>query len=50
MSRPYLRLLPLEKEETPAEAAITPRDLAVIAAAICAALTAFWWVWKKLVK
>ena len=41
---PYLRLVPLEEEE------ISPRDLAVMAASVCAALAAFWWLWKKLVK
>ena len=52
MSKPYLRLVPLEEEEEPVEVEleITPKDLAVIAAALCAAIAAFWWAWKKLVK
>ena len=47
---PYLRLVPLEEEEEPVEAEleISPRDLAVMAASVCAALAAFWWLWKKL--
>ncbi len=49
---PYLRLVPLEEEEEPVETEleISPRDLAVMAASVCAALAAFWWLWKKLVK
>ena len=49
---PYLRLVPLEEEEEPVEVEleISPRDLAVMAAPVCAALAAFWWLWKKLVK
>ena len=50
MSRPYLRLLPPEEEAAPAEAELTPRDLAVIAAALCAALAAFGLIWRRLVK
>lgn len=50
--RPYLRLVPLEEEEEPAEAEVklTARDLAVIAAALCVAAAAFWWVWRKLTR
>lgn len=50
--RPYLRLVPLEEEEESAEAEVklTARDLAVIAAALCAAAAAFWWVWRKLTR
>ena len=46
---PYLRLVPLEEEEEPVEVEleISPRDLAVMAASVCAALAAFWWLWKK---
>ena len=49
---PYLRLVPLEEEEEPVEVEleISPRDLAVMAASVCAALVAFWWLWKRLVK
>ena len=49
---PYLRLVPLEEEEEPVETEleISPRDLAAMAASVCAALAAFWWLWKKLVK
>ena len=49
---PYLRLVPLEEEEEPVEveSEVSPRDLAVIAASVCAALAAFWWLWKKLMK
>ena len=49
---PYLRLVPLEEEEEPVEVEleISPRDLAVMAASVCAALAAFWWLWKRLVK
>ena len=42
---PYLRLVPLEVESE-----VSPRDLAVIAASVCAALAAFWWLWKKRIK
>ena len=50
--KPYLRLVPLEEEEEPVELEVelTGRDLAVMAAALCAAGTAFWWVWRKLMK
>ena len=43
---------PLEEEEEPVEVEleISPRDLAVMAASVCAALAAFWWLWKRLVK
>ena len=49
---PYLRLVPLEEEEEPVEVEleISPRDLGVMAASVCAALAAVWWLWKKLVK
>ena len=48
---PYLRLVPLEEEEpVEVELEISPRDLAVMAASVCAALVAFWWLWKKLMK
>ena len=45
---PYLRLVPEEPVEVELE--ISPKDLAVMAASVCAALAAFWWLWKKLVK
>lgn len=50
--QPYLRLVPLEEEEEPAEIGVEPtaRDLAIIAAALCTAAAAFWWVWKKLTR
>ena len=50
--KPYLRLVPLEEEEEPVELEVelTGRDLAVMAASVCAALAAFWWLWRKLVK
>ena len=49
---PYLRLVPLEEEEEPVEVELelTGRDLAVMAASVCAALAAFWWLWRKLMK
>ena len=45
--KPYLRLVPLEEEEEPAEIGVEfpAKDLAVIAAA-----AAFWWVWRKLTR
>ena len=48
--KPYLRLVPLEEEEEPAEIGVEfpAKDLAVISAALCAAAAAFWWVWRKL--
>ena len=50
--KPYLRLVPLEEVEEPVELEVelTGRDLAVMAAALCAAGAAFWWVWRKLMK
>ena len=50
--KPYLRLVPLEEEEEPVELEVelTGRDLAVMAAALCAAGAAFWWVWRKLTR
>ena len=51
---PYLRLVPLEEEEeeepVELEVELTGRDLAVMAAALCAAGAAFWWVWRKLTR
>ena len=49
---PYLRLVPLEEEEEPVELEVelTGRDLAVMAAALCAAGAAFGWVWRKLTR
>ena len=49
---PYLWLVPLEEEEEPVELEVelTGRDLAVMAAALCAAGAAFWWVWRKLTR
>ena len=48
----YLRLVPLEEEEEPAEIGVecTAKDLAIISAALCAAAAAFWWVWRKLTR
>ena len=50
--QPYLRLVPLEEEEEPAEIGVecTAKDLAIISAALCAAAAAFWWVWRKLTR
>lgn len=50
--QPYLRLVPLEEEEEPAEIGVerTAKDLVIIAAALCAAAAAFWWVWRKLTR
>ena len=50
--KPYLRLVPLEEEEEPAEIGVEfpAKDLAVISAALCAAAAAFWWVWRKLTR
>lgn len=50
---PYLRLVPLEEEEEPEvdlELEISPRELAIMAASVCAALAAFWWLFRKLTK
>ena len=46
--QPYLRLVPLEEEEEPAEIGVEfpAKDLAVM----CAAAAAFWWVWRKLTR
>ncbi len=50
--QPYLRLVPLEEEGEGAEIGVerTAKELAIIAAALCAAAAAFWWVWRKLTR
>ncbi len=50
--QPYLRLVPLEEEEEPAEIGVecTAKVLAIISAALCAAAAACWWVWRKLTR
>lgn len=48
---PYLRLVPLEEEEEPeTDLEISPGELAVMAASVCAGLAAFWWLFRKLAK
>ena len=50
--KPYLRLVPLEDEEEPVEIEleISTKELAILAAALCAAGAAFCWTLRKRLK